>query len=123
MRFIFFLLQTVSILARLGAAFSVIHFVHGQKEPFLGCNVHLVALVWTVFWSIALMWPELKKEFLREDSLSYFTPPYQYGCEIDNGKHFDAGTWKSAHSPINPAACNSIHNPGLYGTATDLING
>lgn len=108
MRF-FFLLKVISIVARIGAAFSVFLFVDG-REVLFGLNSVAVAMAWSFAWTLLLLWPELVAEARSIDRIYAQNGRYQYACDIDGGKHFDLKTW----DPTDPT---------IYGTHADPING
>jgi len=108
MRFFYSLLSATSMLVRLAAAFSAISFADSSYD-ILGVNSIFMAMGWAVFWSLALLFPELRSEALRQSSGGGQYRQYDYGRDIDGGKHFDVNTWNSV-------------DPHIHGTSADPLN-
>jgi len=109
MRFFYLLLLLLSVVARIVAAFSSIEFAE-SGDKVLGVNAHIFATGWAIFWTLVLLFPVVKAEAIQQSSGGVQYRQYEYGRDIDGGKHFDLKTW----DPTDPT---------IYGTHADPING
>lgn len=109
MRFFYFILAFIAFVARICAAGSAIYLCDVDGLIF-GVPAILIAAGWSTIWGLLMFWPEISSELNTPAQTGYRRTHYQYGREINGGKHFD----------FNVDFSNPL-DPRVHGTPADTL--